>query len=231
MSIVIYSDESCHLENDESTVMGLGAVWAHRSSVRLLSKQLRDMKRRHNANGELKWTKVSASRLDFYQEVVDWFFDNDAIHFRALIVPDKSVLDHDTFNSGSHDNFYYKMFFSLLNKILSPVEQNEIYLDIKDTRSRFKVQKLREVLCNDRYDFTGEMISTIQHARSHELELMQLSDLFLGALVYAHRGLRTNSAKLAVCRKIEARLGRSILASTPLSNQKYNIFVWRARVN
>lgn len=231
MSIVIYCDESCHLENDESTVMGLGAVWAHRSSVRLLSMQLRDIKRRHNANGELKWTKVSDSRLDFYQEVVDWFFENEAIHFRALIVPDKSVLDHDTFNSGSHDNFYYKMFFSLLNKILSPVEQSEIYIDIKDTRSRLKVQKLREVLCNDRYDFTGEMISRIQHARSHELELMQLSDLFLGALVYAHRGLSTNSAKLAICRRIEARLGRSPLASTPLSNQKYNIFVWRARVN
>lgn len=231
MSIAIYCDESCHLEHDESTVMGLGAIWAHRNSVRMLANQLRDIKRRHNANGELKWTKVSESRLDFYQEVVDWFFDNDAVHFRALIVPDKSVLDHETFNSGSHDAFYYKMFFSLLNKIISPVEPNEIYIDIKDTRSKFKVQKLREVLCNDRYDFTGEMISRIQHARSHELELMQLADLFLGALVYAQRGLSTNPAKLAVCRRIESRLGRSILASTPLGNQKFNIFVWRARVN
>lgn len=231
MSIAIYCDESCHLEHDESTVMGLGAIWAQRNSVRMLANQLRDIKRRHNANGELKWTKVSESRLDFYQEVVDWFFDNDAVHFRALIVPDKSVLDHETFNSGSHDAFYYKMFFSLLNKIISPVEPNEIYIDIKDTRSKFKVQKLREVLCNDRYDFTGEMISRIQHARSHELELMQLADLFLGALVYAQRGLNTNPAKLAVCRRIESRLGRSILTSTPLGNQKFNIFVWRARVN
>lgn len=231
MSIAIYCDESCHLENDQSAVMGLGLIWAQRGSVRLLSKQLRDIKSRHGANGELKWTKVSNSRLDFYQELVDWFFDNHALHFRALIVPNKRLLDHDTFNSGSHDNFYYKMFFSLLNKVLSPVEPNEVYIDIKDTRSRFKVQKLREVLCNDRYDFTGEMISKIQHARSHELELMQLTDLFLGALVYAHRGLKTNPAKLAICRRVEVQLGRSLLISTPLSNQKFNIFVWRPQVN
>lgn len=230
MSIAIYCDESCHLEHDESTVMGLASVWAHRSSVRRLSAQLRDIKRRHNANGELKWTKVSASRIDFYQEIVDWFFENDAVHFRALIVPDKSVLDHHTFNSGSHDAFYYKMFFSLLNKIISPVEQNEIYIDIKDTRSKLKVQKLRDVLCNDRYDFTGETISRIQHVRSHELELMQLADLFLGAVVYTQRGINTNPAKLAICKRIEARLERSILNSTPLGNQKFNIFVWRARV-
>ncbi|MET4127662.1 DUF3800 domain-containing protein [Roseovarius sp. MBR-6] len=231
MSIAIYCDESCHLEHDESTAMGLGSIWTNRSSVRLLSAQLRDIKRRHNANGELKWTKVSTSRIDFYQEVVDWFFDNDAIHFRALIVPDKRLLDHDTFNAGSHDAFYYKMFFSLLNKIISPVEQNEIYIDIKDTRSKFKVQKLKEVLCNDRYDFTGERISKIQHARSHELELMQLTDLFLGALVYAQRGLDSSLAKMAICKRIEAKLKRSLLVSTPLSNQKFNIFVWRPRVN
>lgn len=231
MSIAIYCDESCHLEHDESTVMGLGAIWAHRESVRMLANQIRDIKRRHNSNGELKWTKVSASRSEFYNEIVNWFFDNDAVNFRALIVPDKSALDHDTFNSGDHDNFYYKMLFSLLNKIISPVEPNEIYIDIKDTRSKFKVQKLREVLCNDRYDFTGEMISRIQQARSHELELMQLADFFLGALVYAQRGLNTNSAKLSVCRHIASRLGRPVTTSTPLYNQKFNIFVWRARVN
>lgn len=230
MSIAIYCDESCHLENDESKVMGLGAVWAERSSVRMLSAQLRDIKARHNAKGELKWTKVSKSKIDFYQEVIDWFFNNEKIHFRCLLVPDKSALNHDSFNSGSHDNFYYKMFFSLLNKIISPVDKNEIYIDIKDTRSRFKLNKLREVLCNDRYDFTGELISRVQHVRSHELELMQLCDLLVGALVYSHRNLDTNYGKVAVCKRIESHLGRTLLTSTPLSNQKFNIFVWRAQV-
>lgn len=229
MSVVIYCDESCHLEHDQSSVMGLGAIWTQRSGARQLAAQLRDIKRRHGAAGELKWTKVSTSKLDFYQEVIDWFFDNDALHFRALIVPNKAALDHAKFNQGSHDDFYYKMYFSMLSKILSPTEQHEIYLDIKDTRSNFKVKKLGEVLCNNRYDFTGEMISRIQQVRSHELELMQLADLLLGALVYRLRGLTTSYAKQQISGKIEARHGRSLLSSSPLSNQKFNIFVWRAQ--
>jgi hypothetical protein len=229
MSVAIYCDESCHLEHDESNVMGLGAVWTHRENVRQVAAQLRDIKKRHRAAGELKWIKVSSSRLDFYQEVVDWFFNNDTLHFRSLIVPNKSGLDHNKFNQGSHDDFYYKMYFSMLNKILSPTEQHEVYLDIKDTRSNDKVKKLRDVLCNNRYDFTGDMIRWIQQARSHELELMQLTDLLLGALIYKHRGLTTSEAKTHIVNRIENRHGRSLLSSSPLSNQKLNIFVWRAQ--
>ncbi len=229
MSVAIYCDESCHLEHDESKVMGLGAVWTKTANVKQLALQLRDIKERHRAAGELKWTKVSASRLNFYQETVDWFFNNEALHFRALIVPDKKVLDHARFNQDSHDDFYYKMYFSMLNKVLSPTETHKIYLDIKDTRSNIKVKKLRDVLCNNMYDFTGEMVSNIQQARSHELELMQLTDLLLGALVYKHRGLETSHSKQFVVRRIEARCGRSLLSSSPLGNQKFNLFVWRPR--
>jgi hypothetical protein len=229
MTTVIYCDESCHLEHDESKVMGLGAIWLPRANVRQLSLQLRDIKRRHKAAGELKWTKVSASRIDFYKEVVDWFFSQEALHFRALVVPDKTKLDHDRFNIGGHDEFYYKMYFSLLSKILSPTEEHDIYLDIKDTRSKFKVQHLRDVLCNNVYDFTGQMVSRIQHVRSHEIELMQVCDLLLGALVYRNRGLTTSKAKSQIVERIESHRKRPLLESSPLSHQKFNVFVWRAQ--
>lgn len=229
MNLAIYCDESCHLEHDKSNVMGFGAVWADKKAVRRVCLELRDIKRRHHASGELKWTKVSASKLAFYFELIEWFFANNELHFRALIVPNKAVLNHEKFNQGSHDDFYYKMYFSLLSKILTPTDKNEIYLDIKDTRSKFKVQKLKDVLCNDKYDFTGELIAKIQHARSHELELMQLADFLLGAVVYCHRGLDTSDAKRQVIQRIEALAHRSLLRSTALGYQKFNLFVWRAQ--
>jgi hypothetical protein len=58
---------------------------------------------------------------------------------------------------------------------------------------------------------------------------MQLTDLLLGALVYKHRGLNTSGAKIRSARRIEERYGRSLLFSSPLANQKFNIFVWRAQ--
>ncbi|MBA4092054.1 MAG: DUF3800 domain-containing protein [Sphingobium sp.] len=229
MDISIFCDESCHLEHDESPTMGLGAIWVGKGDVRQLSLELRDIKRRHKAAGELKWTKVSASRSAFYAELVDWFWRQDGLNFRCIIIPDKGQLNHEKYNDGNHDDFYYKMYFSMLSKILSPDNGHDIYLDIKDTRSKFKVAHLRDVLGNNVYDFTGQMVSKIQHVRSHEIELMQLCDFLLGAVVYENRGLAGNSAKRMVAEKIKEHRGRALTASSPLSHSKFNIFVWQAR--
>lgn len=226
--INVYCDESCHLEHDRQKVMLLGCIWAPKEQVPRLSAELRDIKRRHSAQGELKWTKVSQSRIGFFLEIVEWFFSEEPLHFRALVVPDKSVLNHAQFNDGSHDTFYYKMYFSLLSKILSPTHRYNIYVDIKDTRSIDKVNKLHEILCHDRYDFTRQMVEKVQHVRSHEVELLQLADLLLGAMSYQHRDLGANHAKTEVIKKIQ-RHGVDLLASTPLSETKFNIFIWWAQ--
>ena len=162
-------------------------------------------------------------------ELVDWFLGESPLHFRGLVVQDKQALDHAAFNQGDHDLFYYKMQFSLLSKILSPDSHYAIYLDIKDTRSRNKLKKLREVLCNNVYDFTSEMIGHIQNVHSHEAELMQVADYLTGALAYRHRQLQSNPGKVAVIERIEERWGRSLLHATPLREQKLNIFLFTPR--
>ena len=225
----IYCDESCHLENDKQPVMLLGAVWCPKKEVARLSREVQDMKTRHNAAGELKWIKVSKIRLDFYLELVDWFLAEAPLHFHGLVVLHKERLNHELFSQGSHDDFYYKMYFSLLNKILSPGERYNIYLDIKDTRSRLKVQKLGEVLGGDKYDFTSQMVGHLQNIRSHESYLLQVCDFLLGAVSYRHRGLSGNPAKVEIIHHLEERLGRELLHSTPLREEKFNLFLFVPR--
>lgn len=225
----VYCDESCHLPNDRQPVMVLGAVWCPKSEAKRLAGELRDIKARHRARGELKWSKTSVSRQSFYLEVVDWFLAEEALHYRGVVVRNKQTLDHNAFNEGDPDLFYYKMQFSLLSKILSPNRRYAIYLDIKDTRSRKRLQKLREVLCNNVFDFTSEMIGHIQNVRSHEMELTQLADYFTGALAYRHRELHGNAAKQAVIERLETRLARSLLVATPLREQKFNVFPFQPR--
>lgn len=226
----IYCDESCHLENDGQDVMLLGCVWSETSHARKLAVELRKIKESHHVRGELKWTRVSRSRLDFFLNVIDWFFGSPDLHFRVLVVKNKAALDHAAFNKSSHDVFYYKMYFSLLNKIISPTESYNVYIDIKDTRSKIKVQDLREILCNDQYDFTGEMIAKIQQVRSHEVELLQLADFLIGATSYRHRDLHSSDAKLAIINRIEEKKQATLLHSTALSEQKFNVFVFTPRI-
>lgn len=226
----IYCDESCHLEHDHQKVMVLGALWCPKDKTHEITERIRDQKAKHKlpADFEIKWTKVSPAKLAFYLDVIDYFFDDDDLHMRALVAP-KAGLKHDAFPGQDHDVWYYKMLFTLLSPLLNPKDRYRIYLDLKDTQNAKKATKLREVLCNDRYDFDRHLIEWVQPVRSHEVEQLQLCDLLIGALGYVNRGLSQNTAKLALINRIRERSRYSLVRSTLLSERKCNIFHWHAQ--
>jgi len=76
----LYCDESCHMENDEQKIILLGGVWCPKRETRTISDKIRSIKVCHNARGELKWTKVSPSKQNFYLELVDYFFSTPTLH-------------------------------------------------------------------------------------------------------------------------------------------------------
>src|SRR5947209_12976737 len=106
----VYCDESCHLENDGQQAMVLGAVWCSSLRGPGLARAFRAIKTKHNPNPhvDIKWTKVSESKIDFYLELLERFFADSDLRFRALLVPDKAKLDHAA-HFQSHDEWYYKM--------------------------------------------------------------------------------------------------------------------------
>jgi hypothetical protein len=225
----IYCDESCHMQNDGIPIMLLGAVWCPLTESRQVAIDIRNIKHTYGLalDFEIKWTKVSNGQIGFYSALLDYFFGNLNLHFRALIVPDKSKLRHAEHNQ-SHDDFYYKMYFDMLKIILSPEDRYRIYLDIKDTRSAAKVEKLHEVLCNNFYDFSREIIEKVQTVRSHEVEQIQLADLLIGIVAYANRGLSSSPAKLLLVQKMRQLSGYHLTQTTLLRENKVNLFHWHA---
>ena len=224
----IYCDESCHLEHDGEKAMVLGGVWCPADKKDEIFRRLREIKEEHGLSKrfEIKWNKVSKGQLAFYMDVINYFFDNGDLHFRVLIVPNKSELKHEDFGH-SHDTFYYKMYFNLLKTLFEPDCEYNIYIDIKDTRGQKKVDKLHEVLCNNHYDFNRELIKKVQQVRSEEVELVALADLLIGAMSYLHRGKTTSEAKLKLIERIKERSKYNLMASTLYRENKFNIFVWR----
>ncbi len=226
----IYCDESCHLENDRQKAMVLGSVWCPLDKTREIAVRLREIKQKNGmpCAFEVKWTKVSKGKEQFYLDLVDYFFDDDDLYFRALIVPDKSLLQHDFFPGQDHDTWYYKMYFDMLKVILRPDAAYRIYLDIKDTRGAEKAARLHEVLCNNMYDFSREVIERLQLVHSHEIEQLQLADLLIGAISYLNRDLKGNSGKEALVQRIQQRSGYTLTKTTLLKEEKVNIFRWNA---
>lgn len=226
MEYNIYCDESCHLEHDHQPILVIGGIWCPKESVKKISEEIREIKNRYQARGELKWKRVSISREDYFLELVDYFFRNHFLNFRCLLVDDKTKLNHDYFNMGSHDSFYYKMFFYMLRNILKPQHHYNIFLDIKDTRSAQKLFMLKEVLCNNVYDFTQQMIGNIQNIHSHESEILQLADFFIGAVSYFNRGLITSNTKRKIVDRINNKTGQNLGHSSPPWVEKFNLFVF-----
>lgn len=228
----IYCDESCHLENDGQKAMVLGALWCSVEKRKEASERIRDIKRKHGLGDkfEAKWTKISPAKKAFYMDVLDYFFDDDDLHFRAVIIPNKQSLNHQSFHQ-SHDDWYYKMYFVLLKTIFEPQAHYRVYIDIKDTLGHQKVTKLHEVLCNNAYDFSQRMIERVQRIHSHESELLQLSDMLIGALSYLHRGLKENAAKTALIRRIRERSHYDLTRNTLLRESKFNLLIWNGDQN
>ncbi len=228
MTYNIYCDESCHLENDKEKAMTIGGVWCPENKKDEIFKRIREIKQKHGLSSqfEIKWNKVSLGQLSFYMDIVNYFFDNSDLHFRVIVVPNKQELDHERFHQ-SHDDFYYKLYFDMLKTIFDPDCRYNIYLDIKDTRSQKKVDKLHEVLCNNHYDFKRELIKKVQQVRSHEVELIALADLLIGAISYLHRGITTSEAKLQLIERIKTRSGYNLTSSTLFRESKFNVFVWK----
>lgn len=227
----VYCDESCHLERDGQPAMVLGALWFSLDKTQEVSDRLREIKTDHRlpAHFEFKWTKVSPAKVSFYRSILDYFFDDDDLHFRAIVAP-KLSLRHDDFGQD-HDTWYYKMYFDLLKFVLAPDRRYRIYLDIKDTRGGAKVRMLHQVLAHSVYDFDRKIIERVQTVRSHEVAPLQLADLLVGAVSFANRPTGQSSAKRALVQRVRERSGYALTRSTLLGERKLNIFCWTPREN
>lgn len=233
MNYNVYCDESCHLQNDTSPVMILGAVLCPKEEKKKVFDDIRKIKMKHGLDSrfEIKWTKVSASKIDFYVELLTYFWNNPNLCYRGLVATGKKRLNHEKYNEGDNDLWYYKMYFLMLDPIVNPSNEYQILVDIKDTRGGKRVKKLREVLCNNKYDFKQEVIKQIVQINSKESEILQLADLINGALGFYHRQLDkepdANKGKVLMVRELQKKC--NLDKNTARSQHKFNLFIWQPR--
>lgn len=229
----LYCDESCHLENDGKKAMALVSVVVPKGMARSVSREITEIKERHGVSRttEVKWTKASPARISLYKELVDYFFDNDALCARGLVVQDKSKLRHEEYGQ-SHEDWYYRMYYYMLKPVLDKNGSFYIYIDVKDTNSGIRANKLQEVCANAEHDFDRTVVRRIQPIRSDEVQVMQIVDILAGALTYRNNweGDRfpVDGAKASLVARVAERSGLDLTSSTPLGTDKLNLFFWNA---
>lgn len=223
MDYRLFFDESCHLVNNESKVMTVGYVKVPEEAYAQLYQEFKDIMKSHKVFDELKWNKFAKSRLDLYKQIINYFFDN-SIDFRCVVIKHKDRLGPEDLNKGSYDNFYYKMVVDLLD-MNSTESKFKVYLDVKDTRGKEKLNKINEAYKLQHHG--NSPFIHFQHLHSHDNLFIQLADFLIGAITYKSRSLRgefkmeDNRAELIY--HLEDKAGYYLDEGTPQWETKFNI--------
>jgi len=226
--IKIFCDESNHLYNDKSDLMVIGGISCPSEEVEATNRYIKYLKHKHNAVMELKWTKLNSNKKEFYKELLEFFFSQVNLKFNAQMVMNKSKLNHDDYNDGNADIFYYKMYFYTINPLLKEFEEHNIFLDYKDTHGGERVEELRKVIKNA--NINSKSIFTIIH--SHESQIMQLVDIIIGAIGYKNREdiEKVSDIKNYIIKLLEEMSGFSLNNSTPEWEGKFRIYKLYPRI-
>ncbi len=223
----IFCDESNYMLHDTSDIMVNGALKIDEAYLLQAKKHIKYLRHKYNYHTEIKWTKLIAKQWDFYKELIDYFFENENMEFKATLVMNKTNARHERYDRD-HNEFYYVVYYYTLRDMMDVENNFKIYFDYKDTLGGERVKKLKEILSKKGYE---QSEFTIIH--SHESQLIQLCDLFVGAIGYANRAdiPKESAIKNRIVEYLDAKIRASCdsycsIKQTKPWERKFNIFRW-----
>jgi len=226
----IYCDESRHTSDPRDAYIVIGAISCPREQKREIVRRIHCLKATYHAQGEFGWKRLSPNRREFYWALLEVFRDSP-LAFRCLTV-DRNTLDHDTYNQGDAELGFYKMYYQMLVHWLKPGCAYHIYLDWQQNKSQRRFSDLHDVLARK---LSGRAkIECLEPVTSHKLPLIELTDLFIGAVGYywnnRHLAEGASQVKTEFCQALVETIGiRHLRASTFPVKDKFSLFNFTGR--
>lgn len=222
MKYEIYCDESCWealYDKDSHYFAAIGGVWIPAEKRQEAKAYISNLKDNYGLHGEMKWNHICPRSVEMYKELVNMFFDDEEIRFRAICIKAAEV-NHERFNAGNGELGFYKFYFQLIHHWMLMGNSYQVFVDYKTNGYQHRVQELGAILNNAS---TAEL-TQIQALPSEESVLIQLADVLTGAVASAFNTPKSSSAaKQNIRDLIERRLGHGI-KGTSVGETKFNVF-------
>lgn len=221
MDLEIYCDES-RQDLFKTPIPGenyvlIGGICIKAADRQTLKKGIKDIRISHEILSEFKWNKVSPSKIDFYFDIINFFFNHE-IRFRTVVLR-ADELDAVKFHQADNELMFYKFYYQLLHHWILDKNKYRIFVDTKTNRVHSRLKTLKKCLAN------ANLLSEIdvQALPSDQVDFIQLADLLIGAVSYKFHNRNESDAKLKIINQIETKLEREI-GPTSRFEQKFNIF-------
>jgi Protein of unknown function (DUF3800) len=221
--VSIYCDESRHEGQSSQKYMVIGGLWLPRAKRGEILASLRPIQQQYGITSELKWVKVSQTKLPGYQALVDAIAARPDIHFRCIVV-DKSKVDHDKYFQNDRQLGFWVFYWHCLKQWMGNQNTYYISIDFKPESVLSGPSRLRFHL--ERECVGRAWIKSLDCVDSRENLFCQLADVLLGAVGYEQNALTGSQPKQALAAHIAARFNRRDLKGSDLpSHLRFNI--WR----
>jgi hypothetical protein len=151
MRFEVYCDESrpdlFFSEHPQARFLMIGSLWLPEELRCELKEKIKTIRKKHNTWGEIKWSKVSPSRVDFFGDLVDLFtsYGSD-VRFRCIAVEhsqvDMALHEHDS------ELGFYKFYYQLIHHWILKSNEYQIFCDAKTNRDSKRLHTLQQCLCH-----------------------------------------------------------------------------------
>lgn len=184
----IFADES---NTDKARYMLIGGIWVDEETYKRVVDECKRFKLENNWSEATKfnWKNLSKKTLPQYCQFIDIFFKYN-LQFNCIIIDRKDVDLKANENKDSELGFY-KFYYQLLRQNSQKGTPYYIYLDRRNNREPTRLEVLKVFLQKDTHKPNwlgiiqtdkGIDVKTIEFVNSCTYELIQFSDLLMGAI-------------------------------------------------
>lgn len=222
MDFEVYCDESRQdliAKKHSGQYFMIGSLWLPAEIREDVKAGITQLRQKHKVWGEIKWSKISPSKKDFYLALIDLFISyKEKLRFRCIAI-ESSKVDLGWHNHDKELGFY-KFYYQLLHHWILDLNTYTIFCDTKTNRDPTRLKVLSG--CLSTANLTAK-INFIQALPSHEVVLIQFTDFLLGAVSAKMNDGTKSQAKLEVITYLEQELHHK-LRPTVQREEKFNIF-------
>jgi hypothetical protein len=186
---LMYIDESCHLRRDKEDTVIVGAMTVSENMKQQIVNDIRNLKVKHciPKYSEIKWTKISGNNADFYVELIQYFKSSKEMQFKAVLQSDKEKVFKKIEEHGYREGVLYLILIGTsIIKHMRVDRKYKVFIDYKDSHGGERIETLMRSFKKEPFK---SMIHSINQIDSTESEIMQLTDVLIGAIRY----IETNS--------------------------------------
>lgn len=178
----VFFDETGSINDKINRFFGLGMIKCMQPYF--LDSEIRHIRQKYRFFDEIKWNTISRTKIKTIQKIIRAVFKTPGIYFSAIIINKDNVNFEKQFDNNPYQA--YQVFTEML--LIKNIADNEILTVLADyvttpKNIRFEVDVKHKI--NEKMKRLA--IGGIHRIDSKGVNLIQIVDLFLGAVVYEYK--------------------------------------------